>query len=115
MRVFVIPLLAALILPPLPAVAQPFGNALNGRDYAKANCADCHAIEANGIKSPDPRAPKFETIANTPGMTETALTVWLYSPHRNMPQILVRGRDLDDLAAYMQSLKRLSQEKPKAQ
>jgi hypothetical protein len=74
-------------------LAQAPGNATSGCCDAKANCAACHAIDAKRRKSPDLGAPKFETIANTPGMTGTARAAWLCSPHKNISQIVVRGDD----------------------
>jgi hypothetical protein len=48
----------------------------------------------------------FETIARMPSATDLSLRVFLESSHRGMPNIIVKGRDLDDIVAYMMSLKR---------
>ena len=45
-----------------------------GAAYAKQVCAKCHAIDRTGL-SPEPTAPPFKDVANTPGMTATALAV----------------------------------------
>ena len=80
------------------------GDPQAGFEYAHAVCAGCHAISEE--KSPDPKAPRFKDVANTPGMTPTALMVWLQSAnHPTMPNIMIRGQELRNVAAYILSLK----------
>ena len=43
--------------------------------------------------------------ANTPGMTITALTVWSRTSHPAMPNFVIDPKDMDDLIAYILSLK----------
>jgi len=38
-------------------------------------------------------------------MTETALTVWLRTSHPTMPNIIVEPADMDNVIAYILSLK----------
>lgn len=82
------------------AVAQA-----DGRLYAQENCAVCHAIGAMPAPSPNPAAPNFRVIASTPGMTAIALNAILHSPHRSMPNLIVAPAAINDLAAYMRSLR----------
>jgi hypothetical protein len=63
-----------------------------------------NAIDRTG-SSPEPTAPPFKDVANTPGMTETALTVWLRTSHPTMPNIIVEPADMDNVIAYILSLK----------
>ena len=49
-----------------------------------------------------PRPSK--SVANTPGMTELALTVWLQSSHPTMPNIVLKQDDLRNVVAYIRSL-----------
>ena len=80
------------------------GDPQAGFEYAHATCAPCHAISEE--KSPNPKAPRFKDVANTRGMTATALIVWLQSAnHPTMPNIMVRGQELRNVAAYILSLK----------
>ena len=51
-------------------------------------------------------APTFDDIANVPGMTSRALIVALRTPHRSTPNLVIEGRDAEDLVAYILSLKR---------
>jgi mono/diheme cytochrome c family protein len=98
---------AALLLAPLPALAQEAGNPSRGHDYARAHCAECHGVETSRDDfSPDADAPDFAVVANTPGMTERAVGVWLQTSHPNMPNLMIAPADRDDLAAYIMSLRK---------
>jgi mono/diheme cytochrome c family protein len=77
-----------------------------GAAYAEQVCAACHAVLANENMSPLPDAPTFQSVADTPGMTELALTVWLQSSHPTMPNIVLKQDDLRNVVAYIRSLKR---------
>ena len=80
------------------------GDPQAGFEYAQSTCAPCHAIGEE--KSPNAKAPRFKDVANTPGMTPTALMVWLQSAnHPTMPNIMIRGQELRNVAAYILSLK----------
>jgi mono/diheme cytochrome c family protein len=77
-----------------------------GAAYAEQVCAACHAVLANENMSPLPDAPTFQSVADTPGMTELALTVWLQSSHPTMPNIVLKQDDLRNVVAYIRSLER---------
>jgi mono/diheme cytochrome c family protein len=87
------------------ASADEIGNPKLGLAYARANCAGCHAIQFNETESPNTDSPAFKAIADTAGMTRTALSVFLQSPHATMPNLIVGGEDADNLIAYILSLK----------
>ncbi len=76
-----------------------------GATYAKQVCALCHAVLPNEQISPLPQAPTFQKVADTPGMTEMALSVWLQSSHPTMPNIILKPDDLRNVVAYIESLK----------
>lgn len=96
---------AALILLPSAAAAQELGDPQAGHAYAVQVCAECHAVEPNEHGSPVIEATSFEKVANTPGMTGTALTVWMNTSHPNMPNLVLPQADLDNVIAYILSLK----------
>jgi mono/diheme cytochrome c family protein len=77
-----------------------------GKAYAEQVCAACHAVLANEQISPLPEAPTFQSVADTPGMTEMALSVWLQSSHPTMPNIVLSQDELRNVVAYIRSLKR---------
>ena len=47
----------------------------------------------------------LEDVANTSGVTATALRVWLQSSHPTMPNIILEPNDLSNVVAYILSLK----------
>jgi hypothetical protein len=65
-------------------------------------CAKCHAT-ADEDASPKHTAPRFKDVANTFGMTATALRVWLQSSHPTMPNIILEPNDLSNVVAYILS------------
>lgn len=76
-----------------------------GKVYADEVCAACHAVQAGDAESPLTDAPPFQEVADTPGMTELALSVWLQSSHPTMPNIILEQDDLRNVVAYIRSLK----------
>lgn len=74
-----------------------------GRRLAHEACAQCHGVDKKGY-STNPQAPAFDDIANIPGMTSTALTVALQTSHRAMPNLVIKGRDAQNIIAYILSL-----------
>ena len=81
------------------------GDVRAGRAYAQGVCARCHDIE-DGLLSPNPKAPPFGTIVNTPGVTGAALNTILRTPHRDMPDLILPKQDLENVIAYILTLKR---------
>jgi mono/diheme cytochrome c family protein len=75
-----------------------------GAAYAKQVCAACHAVLPNQEFSPLAEAPTFQSVAETPGMTEYALSVWLQSSHPTMPNIVLEPDDMRNVIAYICSL-----------
>jgi mono/diheme cytochrome c family protein len=85
------------------ANAQEVGDARKGLAFAQRICAECHGV-APGQLVPA-AAPTFRAIANTPGMTALALTVFFRTPHANMPNLVLSDSDRDDVIAYILSLR----------
>ncbi len=82
------------------------GDAEAGLAYARANCSECHAIRGDDYLSPNPKAAPFAKIANTSGMTGTALYVILQTPHRDMPDLIIPAKEKADVVAYILSLQK---------
>jgi len=98
---------AVLLIAPHHAMAQEAGNPSRGLNCARAHCAECHGVETTTDDfSPNIDAPDFSVVANTPGMTERALGVWLQTSHPTMPNLMIAPGDRDDLAAYIMSLRK---------
>jgi len=87
------------------AHAQDFGRPQQGRAIAQGICAECHAVQKDGQRSPNPDAPPFATIAGTPGITQMALSAALQTSHRTMPNIVLKSGEMADVIAYILSLR----------
>src|SRR5271165_1719545 len=79
------------------AQAQQIGTIEQGHRLARQICAECHLVDDVAGRSTNEAAPPFATIAKTPGLTERALTATLQTSHRTMPNIVVKGGDINDL------------------
>ncbi len=78
-----------------------------GLAFAQAHCSICHAVTA-GRSSPNAEVPAFEAVVNTQGLAVATLKPWLRDSH-NFPAMMNFAIDpdqIDDLAAYMMTLKR---------
>jgi len=84
------------------AAEQPgTGDPQAGFAYAKEVCANCHAI--SDYASPVPAATPFDKIAIS--KSAEALFAWMHSTHPTMPNIALTQQDLNDVIAYILSLK----------
>ena len=97
--------LAMSLFAAAPVQAQSVGNADKGRAFAEKRCAECHAILRDDEASPLSAATPFTVIARIPGMTETALSVFFRTPHAMMPNLVLEGEEMDDVIAYITSLR----------
>jgi mono/diheme cytochrome c family protein len=95
--------LAAIVA--FAASAQEVGQPAQGQTLARQICAECHAVTKGAAASPNPRAPAFEALASTPGMTRAALFAALQTSHRTMPNLVLQGDDMANVVAYILSLK----------
>jgi cytochrome c2 len=102
--------LLALVAGCAMAGAQDWGDPRKGLEYARAMCTECHDLSAEEQRPPMRGAPSFEAIANTPGMTPTALVVWFRTSHpllpKTMPNLIVPDDDMDNVIAYILSLRK---------
>jgi mono/diheme cytochrome c family protein len=104
-------LIAALLTTgPTAALAQVGGDLpgdpVAGRALAEQVCSVCHAIpdwEQPAIEAPG--ALPFEMLAADPAMTGMALHAFLRGPHPIMPNIVLSDEELNDIIAYILSLR----------
>ena len=87
------------------AAAQEAGDAAKGLAYAVRVCAECHGVLAIDRASPMMGLATFKAIANSPGMSGTALAVWLRTPHQSMPNLVIETEDRSNVIAYILSLR----------
>jgi mono/diheme cytochrome c family protein len=97
--------LAGLALAGGQAHSQERGDWRKGRSLARGVCAECHAVRARDLRSANANAPRFATIASTPGMTAMALNAALHTSHRTMPNVVLDADDTNNVIAYILSLK----------
>jgi mono/diheme cytochrome c family protein len=84
----------------LPAKAEA------GRALAERRCASCHRIRAGEPTAPDARAPSFQAIADAKGGAPITIYDWLRQPPEGMAHVPLRGREAQNVVAYIQSLRR---------
>jgi mono/diheme cytochrome c family protein len=82
------------------------GDVAAGRAFAREACDSCHVVEPTDAS---PRivaiGPNFQDIANTKGMTATALRVFLTTSHPKMPNLILTPDQIADVSAYILSLR----------
>ena len=84
-------------------VAAQEGDALVGHRLATSWCSGCHQIE--GHERGTFAGPNFSDIANLPSTTPLALKVFLRTSHKNMPNLVLTDRQMDDMVTYILSLR----------
>ena len=100
----------AMLAPALAAAAwnanAQDGDVAAGRTFAREACITCHVVEPTNVS---PRVvvigPNFQDIANTKGMTATALRVFLTTSHPKMPNLILTSEQIADVSAYILSLR----------
>ncbi len=96
-----LPLVLATVGP--LAAADP--NSVKG--LVADNCSRCHFVppyNKSGLKSLN--APPFKDMANKPDVyTEARLRTFLQKPHYPMEPIILSTRDIDNLIAFIQSMR----------
>ena len=93
----------ALVVPALAQQQDATPNATRGQALARRWCAACHLVQLR-LTTIDP--PTFTAIANDPSKTPDYLRTFFVSPHKDMPPIQLTSQQIEDLIAYLGSLKR---------
>ena len=94
-----------LVLAAASARAQMQGDAMRGASLAESGCVACHVVDNKGTGHTVDLAPPFVRIANDPKKTPGFLQQWLVSSHPQMPNFNLGRREIDDLVAYIETLK----------
>lgn len=87
------------------AQAQHGGSTARGLKFARQVCSECHLVVKEAGRSTNPDAPTFAAIAQTSGLTSAALRSALRTSHPTMPNIVIKGDEINDIVAYILSLK----------
>lgn len=94
-------------VPPTFSAPEPSLAAIQrGQEMASARCGSCHAVGPDG-SSPLPAAPPLRDIANLypPTQLQEAFGEGITTGHSAMPQFELRPGEINDLIAYLESLR----------
>ncbi len=104
-RRFTLPLLL-LIASPLPVAAQVVvGDPDAGRHLSETWCTNCHVVSNRQSRGSSTGAPTFRAIAAQKDVTPMALSAFLQTPHHQMPDLHLSREEIDDVSAYILSLR----------
>ena len=87
----------------LPATAD--GNAATGQQIAKRWCTSCHLVEYDQKGGASADVPTFFAIAKRSSGDSAGLKSFLADPHPPMPDLNLTRAEINDLLAYIGSLK----------
>lgn len=94
----------ASALPFQAALADP-GDAEAGRAIAQTWCSNCHVAGSRSTASSGDTAPSFAAVAKMPSTTSLSIHAFLQTSHGQMPDFALSRLQIDDIAAYVLSLK----------
>lgn len=82
------------------------GNSDSGKRLVLELCSGCHVVALDQQRPAIDVVPAFATIANDPDTTAFRLRVFLHdTPHPVMPNYIFTDKEVDDLIAYILSLR----------
>lgn len=87
------------------AQAQGSGDPAEGQRIATNSCSGCHQIDIRMRDSTDDPIPSFQAIAAMPSTTMLAISVFLRTSHKAMPNIQLSETQISDIGAYILSLR----------
>lgn len=94
---------AAIVMLSAYAAAQVAeGDVAAGRRLVQARCSGCHSVEPGkaGV------GPNFSGVAQMPSTTSLSLRAFLLTPHPTMPNYRLTPAEIDDIVAFLLSLRR---------
>ena len=98
-------LFLTLVLTLAGAGAYPArADASKGAQLARQWCASCHVIGSTSTGPVPQGPPSFQAVARS-GMTANQLRAFLSHPHGAMPDLSLTREEVDDLIAYINSLR----------
>jgi mono/diheme cytochrome c family protein len=101
-------LFGAALMVATDATAQqgPDGNPAEGKRLALELCAGCHVVAEDQERPAIDVVPAFAAIAERPDTTAFRIRVFLQdTPHPVMPNFVFADNEVDDLIAYILSLR----------
>jgi mono/diheme cytochrome c family protein len=86
--------------------AEEVGDPAAGRQLAETWCSACHVVTGGQKQGTSTGAPPFAAIAAEKAITPLALRAFLQTPHHRMPDLHLSRNEIDDVTAYIFSLRR---------
>jgi cytochrome c len=86
--------------------AQEIGDAASGRHLAESWCETCHVVTPTPRRGASNGAATFVAIARMKSTTPMSLRAFLQTPHSQMPDLRRSRDEIDNLTAYILSLRR---------
>lgn len=87
-----------------PAAAQEASDPAAGAVLARTWCSGCHLVDPLQPRGND-AAPPFVAIAAAPATSPASLHAFITAPHGQMPDLKLSGQQVDNLVAYILSLR----------
>ena len=76
-----------------------------GHRLAESWCSSCHLVGPGSARGVSNGTPTFMAIGEQKSTTALSLRVFLQTPHGQMPDLHLSRDEIDDLAAYILSLR----------
>ncbi len=87
--------------------ADHVGDPVAGKKTSDSLCSQCHDTTGNATpQNPPGNAPAFISLAQSQEQTHQKLRRTLTLPHGRMVNLIVTGRDAEDVVSYILSLRR---------
>ena len=95
---------ASLLVTPATAQTANAQNVAHGRAIAKTWCSACHLVSPEQTTA-NPDVPTFSSIALRLPRDADVLAAFIANPHPPMPNLSLSRQDIQDLLAYITTLK----------
>lgn len=95
----------AFLLVPLLTTAAQAGSAEEGQAIARRWCSSCHDIGSGEKPSVSDAVPTFDFVARRKDLSRAQLEAWIGNPHPPMPNLSLTRNEIDNLVAYIESLR----------
>lgn len=107
MRVpFALMVLSCFVLPAAAQAQTRPGDAALGKALALKSCSSCHVVAEGQSQAGIDGVPAFAALANRPDFSTGAAAAFMQAPHPPMPDLSLTRTEIDDIAAYIASLRK---------
>jgi mono/diheme cytochrome c family protein len=104
-RALIAATMSLLIASVPPAAAETIGDRDIGQSLAQTWCSNCHVVAGGQTNGASTGAPSFRAVASDKAMTPTAISAFLQTPHHRMPDLHLTRQEINDVTAYIYSLR----------